>query len=125
MTVIFAVSAGVASAKEPGRIDYNRQIRPILAANCFACHGPDEHAREAELRLDVQAEAYQAEAIVPGQPAESELVARITSEDADLMMPPPDSKKTLNPQQVELLRRWSATRRQIRRALGIPSSTTP
>ncbi len=102
---VFTRGAYVRAAEERP-IDYARQIRPILVKNCFSCHGPDDDAREAELRLDRAEAAYEAEAIVPGKPDESELVARITSDDADLLMPPAESKKTLTPEQIELLRRW-------------------
>ena len=65
------------------KLEYNRDIRPILAENCFACHGPDSAARKADLRLDRRDEAVKAEAIVPGKPDESELVERIFSDDAE------------------------------------------
>jgi hypothetical protein len=94
------------------RVTFNRDIRPILSANCFFCHGPDPKHREADLRLDVR-EAALADhdgrrAIVPGKPEESELLARITSHDADLQMPPPDSNKKLTALQIETLREWIA-----------------
>jgi hypothetical protein len=88
-----------------GAIDFNRDIRPILADNCFACHGPDAAHREADLRLDVEDDA-KAVAIEEGKPEESELVARISSEDADLLMPPADSGNELTPAEIQLLRRW-------------------
>src|SRR5581483_4628121 len=92
-------------------VDYNRDIRPILADACFACHGPDEAHRKAKLRLDTRGGLLGAlrsggHAIVPGKPQQSEAWSRITSEDAEAVMPPPKSGKTLNPQQKELLRRW-------------------
>ena len=87
---------------------FMRDIRPILAAKCFACHGPDESHREADLRLDVRASAVKAAAIVPGQPARSELVRRILSDDADERMPPSDFGKTLTDAEKNLLRRWIA-----------------
>ena len=62
-------------------IEYNRDIRPILSENCFACHGPDSAARKAELRLDRRDAAVEAGAIVPGKPDESELIARINCDD--------------------------------------------
>ena len=93
-----------ASAEEP--IGFNRTIRPLLAAKCLACHGPDEEERQAELRLDVSKSAVESGAIVPGQPEESELLRRIFSEDPDEQMPPPDSGETLTDEQRNLLRRW-------------------
>ncbi len=92
-------------------IEFNRDIRPILSENCFACHGPDAAQRQADLRLDDH-EAALAElasgnhAIVPGDLEQSELVRRITSSDEAEQMPPADSTKKLTPQQVELLQRW-------------------
>ena len=74
------------------RIQYSRYVRPILSEKCFACHGPDANRREADLRLDMEAAAKDY-AIVEGRPTESELFARISSDDADERMPPPDSGK--------------------------------
>src|SRR6185437_14314861 len=86
---LFAAGAGPA-------VDYNRQVRPILSKNCFACHGADADEREAELRLDDRAAALApAEsgkpAIVPGKPDASTLVARVFSTKRGSMMPPPKS----------------------------------
>ena len=86
-------------------INYNRDIRPILSDKCFYCHGPDESHREADLRLDVE-EAAKDYAVVPSEPDDSELIARITSDDADERMPPAESGKTLTQSEIELLRRW-------------------
>ncbi len=95
------------SAEEP--LSYNRDVRPILAANCFACHGPDSASRKADLRLDRKAIAEEMKAIVPGQPEESEILKRITSHDPDEVMPPPESKKTITPAQIDILKRWIAS----------------
>ena len=89
-------------------LQYNRDIRPILAEHCFACHGPDSAARKADLRLDQRDVAVEMGAIVPGKPDASALVARIQATDADEVMPPPATKKKLTPQQKELLVRWIA-----------------
>lgn len=89
-------------------VDFNRDVRPILAAHCYACHGPDEKARKAKLRLDDRDSAIEKGAIVPGKAAESELVARVSTDDADLRMPPAGKKPALSPQQVDVLRRWVA-----------------
>ncbi len=87
-------------------VDYSRDILPVLSQRCFACHGPDETAREAGLRLDVR-EAAVDYAIAPGDPAESPVFQRISSEDADLRMPPPASKKPrLTPSEVALVKAW-------------------
>ncbi|MFT3878731.1 MAG: PSD1 and planctomycete cytochrome C domain-containing protein [Gemmatales bacterium] len=91
-------------------IDFNRQIRPILSDKCYQCHGPDEKHRKAGLRLDVESSAKSVrkgrEAIVPGDIAKSQLIARITSEDRDERMPPHDSVKQLTVGEIDLLRRW-------------------
>lgn len=99
-----------ARAAEP--LDFNKQILPILANHCFTCHGPDEEERKAELRLDTAAGAMAdlggTRAIVPGKPEASELLRRITTTEPGELMPPRKSGKPLNPQQIELLRRWIA-----------------
>jgi len=90
------------------KLQYNRDIRPILAEHCFACHGPDSAARKADLRLDQRDVAVEMGAIVPGKPDASALVARIQATDPDEVMPPPATKKKLTPQQKELLAQWIA-----------------
>ncbi len=88
-------------------IDFNRDIRPILSDNCFKCHGPDEKERKAKLRLDVRDEALgHGEAIVPGKSSESELIRRISAEDAAERMPPRKTGKRLTPRQIELFKHW-------------------
>lgn len=104
-TILFLLSLfTVASAAD--KLEYNRDIRPILAENCFACHGPDSAARKADLRLDRREAAMQMTAIVPNKPDESELVRRILLADGDERMPPPSTKKELTAAQKDLLRRW-------------------
>jgi hypothetical protein len=101
------------SAETQREISYNRDIRPILTENCFACHGPDSAARKASLRLD-SFEAATAErkdskpAVVPGKPEESEAYRRITTTDEDDLMPPVKSKKVLTTAQKDLLKSWIA-----------------
>ncbi|MCY2996387.1 MAG: DUF1549 domain-containing protein [Planctomycetota bacterium] len=91
----------------PAKVEFNRDIRPILADACFACHGPDQNKRQADLRLDVEEHAVgNQKAIVPGKPDESEFIKRITAADADERMPPGSTGKTLSPRQLALLRRW-------------------
>jgi len=90
------------------RLQFNREIRPILSDNCFLCHGPDGNRREADLRLDIRDEALGQQVLVPGKPDESEVVARIYSSDPDTIMPPPDSHKQLTDQQKALVKRWIA-----------------
>jgi cytochrome c553 len=95
-------------AAPPDKLEYNRDIRPILADTCFKCHGPDSAARQAELRLDQRDVALDMGAIAPGKPDESELVRRVLSTDPDEVMPPPETKKELSARQKELLQRWVA-----------------
>ena len=89
-------------------ISYNRDIRPILAENCFACHGPDSAARKAGLRLDRREDAVAAEAIVPGDVSKSGLIDRIHATDAAEIMPPPNAHKKLTLAEKELLGKWIA-----------------
>ena len=101
--------AAAATAAPP--IDFNRDIRPILSANCYACHGPDANARKAGLRLDQAEAAYAVRedgitAIKPGDLAASEIWRRITSDDADEVMPPPESHRTLSPDDRAKLKAW-------------------
>jgi cytochrome c553 len=86
---------------------FNRDIRPILAENCFACHGPDKAARKADLRLDVREEAIKAGAIVPGKPTQSTMIERLDAKGVKLM-PPPKSHKKLTPAQKATLTAWVA-----------------
>lgn len=88
-------------------IGFNRDIRPILSENCFACHGPDANQRKGELRLDVE-DAAKEHAIVAGDVKESEFITRIISTDDDVRMPPPESGKQLTAEQIDLLKRWIA-----------------
>lgn len=92
----------------PAKVDFARDILPLLSENCFHCHGPDEKARKAKLRLDTQEGAFRAQepVIVPGKSAQSELIKRITTRDSDDLMPPPDSKRKLAPAQIALFKRW-------------------
>src|SRR6187399_1195990 len=105
LTTLFLVTVATA-ASAADKLEYNRDIRPILAENCFACHGPDSAARKADLRLDKREMAMESTAIVPGNPDKSGLVARIHSTNPDERMPPPETKKELSAAQKETLRRW-------------------
>src|SRR5688500_7865399 len=71
------------------KVEYNREIRPILAENCFACHGPDSAARKADLRLDRRDDAIDSGSVVPGDPAKSTLIERVCSTEPSEVMPPP------------------------------------
>jgi hypothetical protein len=100
-------------ADEVGAVVFSRDIRPILSKHCFKCHGPDEEARKGGLRLDVREGALKpadsgAAAIVPGKVDESELLARIVSDDAAVVMPPPETKSVLSPREKSLLSKWIA-----------------
>lgn len=113
VSVLFCWTAALAEndGKAPKSIDFMRDIRPILAQNCFMCHGPDEAMREASLRLDGR-EAVSAEtdsgrqAIVPGNAEASELFVRVQTNEDDLLMPPPETGRELTQEQVALLRQW-------------------
>ena len=98
---VCAIRAGAADD-----ISYNRDIRPILSDNCFACHGPDENTREAQLRLDIRDDAIAAEAFVPGDADASELVYRVFADGEDDVMPPSDGHKHLSAKEKDLLKRW-------------------
>lgn len=87
-------------------IGFNDAIRPLLSEHCFACHGPDAASRKGELRLDIRDAAVDRGAIIPGDAVSSELVARITSDDPELLMPPADTGKALTAQERQLLARW-------------------
>ncbi|MCU0795951.1 MAG: PSD1 and planctomycete cytochrome C domain-containing protein [Akkermansiaceae bacterium] len=107
--MILAALPALASAEE--KLSYNRDIRPILSKNCFSCHGPDEHGREAELRLDIAEDAYLGgesgdPSIVPGKPEESLLIKRIRHSSPRRVMPPPESHRQLNEDEKNLLERW-------------------
>ncbi len=105
--VIILLLAGVSShVGADESLEYNRDIRPILADNCFACHGADSAARQADLRLDQRDVAMEFGAIFPGKPDESELITRIFEDDPEFVMPPRETKKSLTERQKELLKRW-------------------
>ena len=101
-----------AEAPSPLPISFTRQIRPILSDHCFACHGPDSKQRKAKLRLDNKASAFaeldsgDGHALVAGKPDESTLIARITSADPNMLMPPPKFGKPLTPEQIVLIKKW-------------------
>ena len=87
-------------------INFNRDIRPILSDNCFACHGQDGNKRKADLRLDQRDAAVDSGAITPGDVEASELLARINADDREIVMPPVSSNRKLTPAQKNLLKRW-------------------
>jgi hypothetical protein len=114
LTLVASGSTGLAAIP-----DFSRDVRPVLSNRCFKCHGPDEEHQEAGLRLD-RREAALAElpsgsrAIVPGDPTASELIARITSADPDLVMPPPHTKATLSVEEQRILTEWIAAGAEYR-----------
>jgi len=106
ITLVAMISCGAASPE----VRFNRDIRPILSDNCYACHGPDKNARKAKLRLDTPEGAYEVRdeiaAIVPRDLGKSALLGRINSADPDEVMPPPKTGKKLSAEQKRLLRQW-------------------
>jgi hypothetical protein len=108
--VLVCVAFCASRALAADRVDYDRQILPILSDNCYKCHGPDEGARKAHLRLDTKEGAFRQKngktILVAGHSDQSELIRRITSTDPDQHMPPPASHRKLTAAQVELIRNW-------------------
>lgn len=108
--LLVVLNCGVASAADA--VSFNRDIRRVLSDKCFACHGPDANTRQAELRLDTfndaTADLGGHAAIKPGAIDQSELIARITSEDADLVMPPPEYDKPVTADEIAIIKRWIA-----------------
>ncbi len=104
----------ILGADEPASIEFNRDIRPILSENCYACHGPDKNKRQADLRLDARdglfserkSEGKSTVPVRPGKRDESELWRRITASDPADRMPPAEAKKTLSAREVRLLGKW-------------------
>ena len=97
----------------PDKVDFNIHIKPIISDRCFTCHGPDENARKGNLRFDVEDAAFSLldsvenrYAIVPGSINRSELAHRISSDDPDYIMPPPESNLSLSNHEIALLRLW-------------------
>lgn len=112
-TAVAAVLTAVAATAAARDVDFGRDVRPILSRTCFACHGPDEHDRQAGLRLDDRAAAVAsrdggAPAIVPNDPAASPLVARIHARDPDIVMPPPHTNWVLSAADKAVLEEWIA-----------------
>ena len=104
--ILLAVSNGQA-LMAAGKLQFNRDVRPILSDKCFHCHGPDSKKREGDLRLDERAAAVKEGHIAPGQPEKSLILKRIQSHDPDGMMPPPESKLgSLSPAEIKTLTQW-------------------
>jgi hypothetical protein len=108
--VLLLTGAARAERPLPAVIDFNRDVRPILSDNCYACHGPDKNKRKARLRLDdhdgLFATRGSKHLIVPGKPDQSELFRRVVTPDADERMPDPKSGKKLTDREIALLKKW-------------------
>ncbi len=109
-TFVSSAACVVAAGADDEPVDFNRDVRPILSDTCFACHGPDSGQRQADLRLDLQEGLFRSQdgiTIVDAKAAaNSELLRRVESEDADMVMPPSDSGRTLTAEQKRTIRRW-------------------
>ncbi len=95
----------------PDKVDFNSEIRPILSDRCYKCHGPDNNTRKAKLRLDLEESAKTSSKnglpiVQPGNTGRSELYLRVASTDPDEKMPPPESNVSLDPEEIQLLKRW-------------------
>lgn len=110
LTLSVAFPTSISALEDRRKIDFNRDIRPILSDNCFTCHGPDEQQRVSNLRLDQRESAFAEHegrhAVVSGDPDASELHRRVTSTDAEVRMPPENSGRKLTETQIQLLREW-------------------
>jgi mono/diheme cytochrome c family protein len=102
--LLISLATGIAPAPAADRLDFRREVLPILSDRCFACHGPDAGNRKGDLRLDQREGLFSV--LKAGNPAESDLVARIESKDADEVMPPPHLKKPLSNEEIATLKRW-------------------
>lgn len=102
------VSAHAQGERQP--VDFSRDVQPVLSNKCFACHGPDGHARKADLRLDLAAGLLEKRGdrtiVLPGQPDQSELYRRITATDIEQRMPPTNARHQLTSSEIEMFRRW-------------------
>ncbi|MEO8271012.1 MAG: PSD1 and planctomycete cytochrome C domain-containing protein, partial [Aureliella sp.] len=108
IVIFIQFDMAVCLAAEPRRLEFNRDIRPILSDHCFACHGPDKNKREADVRLDTEHGLFDSEAapVVRNDPNSSTLVQRITADDVEERMPPPEFGKDLSSEQIALLQQW-------------------
>ena len=120
LAVALLATAGCSRSHSSGsharaQLDFNQDVQPILASNCFSCHGPDPEMRKAGLRLDLEESAFRKrpgkpDAIVPGHPESSELIKRIESKDPHYLMPqsPQGEAKPMKPEDIAVLREWIA-----------------
>ena len=122
---LVSVASSCAAEADAGAkpVDFSREIKPLLAAKCYACHGPDGGKRKGDLRLDVKTDALK-KILKPGEGGQCEL-ERINLGDADHVMPPKVAKTgPLSPQQIDLLQRW-VDQGEIRLALGLRQTRAP
>lgn len=125
-----AAAQPAAPPRSAGKLQYARDVQPILSAYCFVCHGPDQKTRKARLRLDTREGATHAlrggsRAVVPGDPKASELVARIFSADPEERMPPVKAGKAMKEAEKEILRRWIAEGAEYQRHWAFVPPTRP
>ena len=110
LTLSFPLLTAVSAFAAADKVDFNYDIRPIISAKCYHCHGPDEKAREAKLRLDIREVAIKERdgirAIVPGDPEASDAMVRIVSKDKDEVMPPPKEGHPITANEAALIKKW-------------------
>ncbi len=107
LNFLSAVFAGDQASSPNPSVDFNREVRPILSDNCFACHGPDENQRKAKLRFDTKEGAFAKPGVItPGDASKSRLYQRVSAKDPDLVMPPAPSGHKLTENQIETIKRW-------------------
>ncbi|MBT7406890.1 MAG: DUF1549 domain-containing protein, partial [Opitutae bacterium] len=122
---IVIVSLSILNLPLTAEVDFNREVRPLLASKCYACHGPDEEGRKAKLRLDIRDDALKNDVIVPGEVEESELHYRIHSDDPEEIMPPPESHASLTQKEKELLDQWIKEGAKYAKHWGFVTPTSP
>ncbi|HYE30685.1 MAG TPA: DUF1549 domain-containing protein, partial [Methylomirabilota bacterium] len=110
-SVLAGASLTAYAASAGAKVDYTKEVRPILSENCYFCHGPDANHRKAGLRLDTKEDAFKelkdgGFAVVAGDPDKSKLLQRIVTHDEDDIMPPTKTGKKLTTEQVALIRNW-------------------
>jgi hypothetical protein len=129
--VLLSVVLSTACTREPATtVSFNDTVQPILSENCYLCHGPDASTRKAGLRLDKAEFAYAPHeqfgpAIIPGKPDRSPLVKRIEASDPRERMPPPEAHKTLEPEEIALLRQWVQEGAEYRKHWAFIAPTRP
>jgi hypothetical protein len=132
LSLYFANSGKPAEGGVPDVVDFNFHVRPILSDRCFKCHGPDANKREADLRLDTEEGAYAAlkedpsqHVIVPGDPLNSALYARLISKDTAEQMPPPSSNLALSKTEIEIIKKWIAQGAKYKKHWSFIAPTRP